>query len=146
MVWVRLELKSRAGAASLDETALDWWYFRMIDKASAKHYSWGSECDGWRLVSDPSLSVIEERMPPGTAEVRHFHRAARQFFYVLRGRLAFEADGREFELAAGQGLEVAPGIPHRVFNRSEADTEFLVVSSPSSQGDRVVVELETEPS
>ena len=59
----------------------------MIDKESAPHYGWGEGCDGWHLVRTPELSVIQERMPPGTSEVRHRHGRARQFFFVLSGRL-----------------------------------------------------------
>jgi hypothetical protein len=42
----------------------------MINKQTARHYVWGNGCDGWHLVCTGSLSIIEERMPPGTAEVR----------------------------------------------------------------------------
>lgn len=82
------------------------------------------------------LSVIEERMPPGAAEIRHRHARARQFFYVLAGRLDIEVDGIVHSLEAGIGLEVAPGVVHQVFNRGGADVDFLVVSQPSSHGDR----------
>ena len=51
----------------------------------AEHYTWGNACGGWHFVNQPSLSVIRERMPPGTAEVRHLHKTARQFFFVLAG-------------------------------------------------------------
>jgi hypothetical protein len=40
----------------------------------AEHYVWGSVCDGWRLLNEADLSVIQERVPPGQGEVRHFHR------------------------------------------------------------------------
>jgi hypothetical protein len=35
-----------------------------ISKHNAEHYIWGDNCDGWRLVKIPDLSVIHERMPP----------------------------------------------------------------------------------
>jgi hypothetical protein len=44
-----------------------------IDIATAEHYVWGDVCDGWHLVKSPSLSVIQERVPPGGAEVKHYH-------------------------------------------------------------------------
>lgn len=50
----------------------------MIDKHRASHYAWGKGCDGWHLVNTPELSVIQERMPAGTAEQRHRHQDARQ--------------------------------------------------------------------
>ncbi len=107
-----------------------------VSISSAEHYTWGDRCDGWHLVDTPELSVIQERMPPRTAEVRHLHRLARQFFYVLRGAVHLEAGGVDHELTAGEGLEVAPGTPHRVANDSQGDAEFIVVSQPHSHGDR----------
>lgn len=112
----------------------------MIDKQTAPHYSWGDGCDGWRLVQTPDLSVIEERMPPGASELRHYHRRATQFFYVLKGTLSIELDEREHELSPGQGLLIAAGQAHQVLNRSAQAAEFLVVSNPPSHGDRVPAE------
>ena len=109
----------------------------MIDRSTAEHYTWGDGCDGWHLVRAAGLSVIEEQMPPGTSEVRHCHRMAHQFFYVLRGVLWVEVEGRESELGPGQGVEVAAGRAHQVGNRSAAAAEFLVFSCPPSHGDRV---------
>ncbi len=108
----------------------------VISIGTAEHYTWGSTCDGWHLVNRPELSVIRERMPPGAAEVRHIHRRSRQFFYVLRGEATLEAAGSDHLLAAGEGLEVPPGTPHQMFNRSRSDAEFIVVSQPHSHGDR----------
>ena len=115
----------------------------MINRETAQHYTWGSGCDGWHLVKTPTLSVIEERMPAGTAEVRHYHRLAGQFFYVLAGTLSMEVNGKELDLAPGQGIQVAAGEAHQVRNRSAADVEFLVVSNPPSHGDRVAAEVAT---
>ena len=112
-----------------------------VSAANATHYTWGSEenpCDGWHLVRTPELSVILERMPPGTSEVRHYHERARQFFFVLEGELTIALEGDEFKLGPQQGVEVAPTVPHRVFNRSPQDARFLVISQPPSHSDRVI--------
>ena len=109
--------------------------------ATAPHYTWGDGCDGWHLVREPGLSVIEERMPPGTAEIRHLHRDARQLFYVLEGVLRIEAAGVVHRLARGAGLHVPPGCAHEVRNDSAADACFLVCSQPPSHGDRVPAPL-----
>src|SRR5258705_7324462 len=110
----------------------------MIDRQNAEHYTWGENCDGWHLVQTSALSVIEERMPPGTSEVRHYHQRAAQFFYVLSGVLSVEVEGREVDLVARQGIEIAAGQKHQVTNRSAEHAEFLVISSPPSRGDRVL--------
>jgi mannose-6-phosphate isomerase-like protein (cupin superfamily) len=112
----------------------------MIDRRTAQHYPWGDGCDGWHLVQTAGLSVIEERMPPGTSEVRHFHGTATQFFYVLEGTLSIELGGEDCELSRGQGVQVDPGQIHFVSNRSTTDAGFLVISSPPSHGDRVLAE------
>jgi mannose-6-phosphate isomerase-like protein (cupin superfamily) len=112
----------------------------ILEKAAAQHYAWGDGCDGWHLVQTMSLSVIQERMPPGTSEVRHYHGKADQFFYVLLGSLSFCLNTKEFELRAGQGVHVTAGEIHQVCNRSASDAEFLVVSNPPSHGDRLLAE------
>ncbi len=110
---------------------------QSISIASAPHYRWGDDCDGWRLVTTPELAIIEERMPAGTSEQRHSHRHARQFFYVLEGELTIEIDGTTHTLRAGSGLEVPPHAPHQAVNSSGAAVRFLVISQPPSHGDRI---------
>lgn len=112
----------------------------VISKEKAQHYTWGGHCDGWHLVKQNNLSVIQEKMPPGTSEVRHFHRESRQFFFVLSGTATLEVDGERHQINAFEGIEVAPGIAHQMMNDSQDDVEFLVVSQPMSHGDRVPIE------
>jgi len=108
-----------------------------IDRDRAEHYRWGGACDGWHLVRDPQLSVIEERMPPATREARHRHARSRQFFFVLAGELTMEVEGTRHRLTTRTGLEIPPGVVHQALNESDADVEFLVVSAPPSHGDRL---------
>lgn len=112
----------------------------MISGKIAEHYTWGAGCDAWHLVKSETLSVIEEAMPPGTSEVRHFHTRSRQFFFVLTGHLTIEVEGQLEELRAHEGLEIAPGGRHRVFNKSDQEVRFLVTSTPPSHGDRIPAE------
>ena len=112
---------------------------------NTEHYRWGQGCDGWHLLAGHDLSVIEERMPPGTAEQRHRHARARQFFYVLEGEAVLELDGAPQRLRRCEGLHVPPGAAHQMRNESGADVRFLVVSSPQSHGDRIVAPLDAAP-
>ena len=113
-----------------------------VSRARARHYQWGQGADGWHLLNHPTLSVIEEVMPPGSAETAHWHTQARQFFYVLEGRLVLLLEEARVELGVGEGLHVAPGQVHQARNESGAETRFLVISSPHSHGDRVDKERE----
>lgn len=83
------------------------------------------------------MSVIEERVPAGSAEVMHYHERARQFFYILggEGRMSFE--DHEIILREGQGLEIPPMVEHQFKNNSQMDVHFLVISVPSTRGDRI---------
>jgi mannose-6-phosphate isomerase-like protein (cupin superfamily) len=105
------------------------------NRKTVEHYKWGHS-DGWRLLDRADLSVIEERMPPGAAEVKHLHRHARQLFYVLQGSIQMEMRGEVLELGAGDAVEVAPGEAHRVRNSSPDDATLIVISAPSTAGDR----------
>jgi mannose-6-phosphate isomerase-like protein (cupin superfamily) len=102
-----------------------------------KHYTWGNNCDGWNLVDTPALSVKMERMPPHTREQEHFHRQARQFFFILKGTAVFETEEGKIVVQTQQGLEIRPGLRHRILNESEEDLEFILSSQPSTANDRI---------
>ena len=108
-------------------------------RETAEHYTWGDSCDGWRLLSRDDLSVIEERVPPGRGEVAHFHTRARQVFYVLAGRITIDLPTESVVVAVGESLEVEPSVTHRVHNPFDTDAIFLVISAPSTLGDRTNV-------
>jgi mannose-6-phosphate isomerase-like protein (cupin superfamily) len=107
-----------------------------VSREDAEHYRWGADCDGWHLVKDNNLSVIEEFMPPGAAELRHHHKQAQQFFYILSGEVLIEIEGRAILVRAGSGIRVLPGLKHQIRNPSSAAVRFLVISQPASHGDR----------
>jgi mannose-6-phosphate isomerase-like protein (cupin superfamily) len=110
----------------------------MITSAeNAEHYTWGSQCDGWHLLRSDSLSVIQERMPPGTAEQLHYHERAQQVFYILSGTATFEVEGEVKTVMPNQSIHIGPKIKHRILNNSNTDLYFLVISEPKSHGDRV---------
>jgi mannose-6-phosphate isomerase-like protein (cupin superfamily) len=107
--------------------------------ANAEHYVWGTSCDGWHLLKHPDLSVIQERVPPGHGEVKHFHSKARQYFLVLKGRASLEFDDGSVIFGSGEGVHVPPGVSHRFSNAGSEVVEFLVISSPTTLGDRTDV-------
>jgi len=105
----------------------------------AEHYIWGDHCDGWHLVKTDTLSVIQEQMPPGTAEEYHFHERAQQLFYILAGQAHFEIEGNTFTVDKGEAIHVLPLQKHAIRNEGRQDLIFLVISEPKSHGDRKTV-------
>jgi len=110
---------------------------KVSDKSNSEKYSWGDCCLGWRLLNCEDLSVIEEEVPAGKFERRHYHIEGRQFFYILSGKAAMEVEGIEYEIAAGQGISIEPGNKHQFKNIYDAPVKFLVVTAPKKAGDRI---------
>ncbi len=112
---------------------------KIVSHENAEHYTWGGVCDGWHLLRSGGLSVIQERVPPGGAEVNHYHERAHQFFFVISGQATLEIQGEKMVLRPQQGVSVPPRVPHRLLNEGEEDLWFLVISAPPAHGDKVVV-------
>ncbi len=103
----------------------------LISIENAEHYLWGEVCDGWHLFKREEMSIIQERVPAGGAEVMHYHEKARQFFYILEGEATMVFEDHEIILTKGQGIEIAPHV--RNINSKinpNVDVHFLVVSVP----------------
>ncbi len=75
-------------------------------------------------------------MPPDTAEEWHVHHRAHQFFYVLEGQATMRMAEEKIVLSAGAGIQVPPGAPHQMANLSSKAVRFLVISAPTTRGDR----------
>jgi len=110
---------------------------RIASKESAEHFDWGKVCSGWHLVQSDNLSVIQERVPSGASEVKHYHQKSEQFFFVLSGTATLEVADHVYQLSANQGFHVPSGVVHQLRNESSTDIEFIVISTPPSHGDRV---------
>jgi mannose-6-phosphate isomerase-like protein (cupin superfamily) len=111
-----------------------------IDLSTARHYTWGEGCDSWVLAEGENLSVKQEKMPPGAKECLHFHERAGQFFYILQGSAEFTLDESAQIIHKGQGIFVPPGTGHFIANTTDEPLEFLVISQPSMENDRVALD------
>lgn len=111
-------------------------------KENSEHYYWGQQCSGWHLVKSEQLSVIEELMPPNTSEKKHFHEHSQQFFRILKGVATFMLEHETVQVPAGQGIHIPPKTKHQIRNDQEENLEFIVISQPTTRGDRIEVESE----
>jgi mannose-6-phosphate isomerase-like protein (cupin superfamily) len=112
---------------------------KIVNTANTEHYNWGNMCEGWHLVKNDGLSIIQEKMPPGTSEVKHYHEKSRQFFYILSGVASIEIQDKTYILHPLDGIEIPPLIPHQMQNNSSGELSFIVVSQPKSHGDRIAI-------
>ena len=110
---------------------------QVVSVSNAEHYKWAQVSDGWHLLKQDDLSVIEELMPPGSFEQLHFHAKARQLFYILSGEAIFTIGESIVSASAGESVHVPATTPHKIINNSKADLRFIVVSAPKAHGDRI---------
>ena len=111
----------------------------VVSKNNSKHYKWGNNCDGWHLVKTDNLSVIQECVPYGSSEIRHFHNKAEQFFYVLSGEATIKVESDLYVIKKNQGIYIPKGTFHQLKNELREDLVFIVTSVPPSHGDRVEI-------
>lgn len=113
---------------------------QVISVSNAPSFKWGQDCSGWWFKNDDNFSVIYESMPVNSSEIKHYHNKIEQFFYCLQGELLIEFDDYECILKAHEGLNINPGVSHKVKNLSKSPVCFLVISSPNLSQDRVDLE------
>lgn len=109
-------------------------------KDNCEHYIWGNNCDSWVLKDTSGLSIKQEKMPSGTSEKLHFHQQASQFFYILKGEALFDVDHERISVKAGESISIEPKTQHYISNNSGEELEFLVISNPSTNNDRIEIE------
>lgn len=108
-----------------------------VHKKNSPHYTWGNNCEGWRLLDSSSLSVIHERMPPVTSEIKHYHQSAQQFFFMLAGTATFYFEDEIVNVSEKEGIHIPAEKIHQVKNETNEAIEFLVISEPSTKNDRI---------
>jgi mannose-6-phosphate isomerase-like protein (cupin superfamily) len=109
------------------------------NKENTKHYFWGNNCESWILMDSENLSIKSEKMPANTCEKMHFHKNSQQFFYILKGKATFFIDEVQFEVGAQNGISIEPLQKHFIENNSSEILEFLVISNPSTNNDRILI-------
>ena len=101
----------------------------------------GSSVDGivWHILGQTytPLQVTESSfawhalLPPGTFVPPHIHPTQDEFIYVFEGRFDLVLDGQSANASAGDLIRLPRGIPHGLFNNSQANITCLFWVSPT---------------
>ena len=93
-------------------------------------------------VSARQLSMNVATIPPGGVAAAHIHVGFEVMLYILQGRVRHEyGPALEFavENQAGDFIFIEPGVPHEVFNLSDAEPVVAVVArSDASEWEHIV--------
>jgi uncharacterized RmlC-like cupin family protein len=82
-------------------------------------------------VSAKQLSMNIATVPPGGVAYAHVHVGFEVMLYILHGRVRHEYGDRcrqSIDNAAGDFIYIEPGVPHEVFNLSDAEPVVAVVA------------------
>ena len=82
------------------------------------------------LAYNPHLMLVRHQFAKGWIGARHSH-PHHQLVYVTRGRIRFEAEGRTWDLRAGDSVVVDGGVEHQA--SALEDSEALDVFTPYRQ-------------
>ena len=101
----------------------------------------GSSVDGkvWHILGQTytPLSLTESSfswhalLPPGTFVPPHIHPTQDEFIYMLEGKFDLLLDGQGANASAGELIRLPQGIPHGLFNHSQANITCLFWVSPT---------------
>jgi uncharacterized RmlC-like cupin family protein len=70
-------------------------------------------------------------LPPGTFVPPHIHPTQDEFIYMLEGQLDLLLDGQSSGAKAGDLIRLPRGIPHGLFNNSQANITCLFWVAPT---------------
>lgn len=101
----------------------------------------GVEAISWNILGQTyvpkSLSADSfswhATLPPGTFVPPHIHPTQDEFIYMLEGRLDLVLDGQEGFASPGDLVRLPRGVPHGLFNKSDATVKCLFWVAPTGR-------------
>lgn len=79
------------------------------------------------LAYNPHLMLVRHHFESGWVGARHSH-PHQQLVYVVQGRIRIEAEGKSWEMQAGDSIVVDGGVEHQA--SALQDSEVLDVFTP----------------
>ena len=72
---------------------------------------------------------------------RHYHKKLTEVYYVLKGSIDVEIDGKTEHLEKGHMIMIFPNTNHKAWKTSKEDAEILVACCPPwAEEDEILVE------
>lgn len=75
-------------------------------------------------------SLAEATLEPGEATTRHYHRAAEEIYFVLKGSGALEVDGDTRHVRPGDAVLIPAGAWHTLENDGSSELRILCSCAP----------------
>jgi mannose-6-phosphate isomerase-like protein (cupin superfamily) len=75
-------------------------------------------------------SLAEATLEPDEVTQRHYHRAAEEIYFVLKGSGRMEVDGDSKMIRPGDAVLIPAGAWHTLENNGNSELRFLCCSAP----------------
>ena len=75
-------------------------------------------------------SLAEATLEPDEATQRHYHRAAEEIYFVLKGAGRMEVDGDSKMIRPGDAVLIPAGAWHMLENNGNSELRFLCSCAP----------------
>ena len=76
------------------------------------------------------MSLAEALLQPGRTTIPHRHLGSEELYHVLSGLGRMRLAGKEYDLAPGDTVRIAPGELHSLANTGEEDLVILCLCTP----------------
>jgi quercetin dioxygenase-like cupin family protein len=80
--------------------------------------------------TDGGLELAEVTQPPGVATPLHRHQREAEVFYVLEGKVDYEAGGTMHHLETGSAMYLPARVPHRFRIVGDRPARILAIVTP----------------
>jgi mannose-6-phosphate isomerase-like protein (cupin superfamily) len=80
-------------------------------------------------------SLAEATLEPDEVTQRHYHRAAEEIYFVLKGSGRMEVDGDSRMIRPGDAVLIPAGAWHTLENNGNSELRFLCCCSPAYSHD-----------
>jgi mannose-6-phosphate isomerase-like protein (cupin superfamily) len=96
------------------------------------------------LLDEPAYKVKRIRVEPGKRLSYQRHKKRSEHWVIVEGRGVVTLDGRDMDVSAGQKVDVAEGVAHRIANSGETPLVFIEIQMGDYFGEDDIERLEDD--
>ncbi|UCG95645.1 MAG: cupin domain-containing protein [archaeon] len=112
---------------------------RKLEDASPREITCGTMRNLTKMEDFEGMDFVQVTISDSTK--RHYHKKLTEAYFVLKGSIEVEIDGKVEKLDKGSLIIIFPNTKHKARKIGEGDAEILVVCCPPwSEEDEILAE------
>ena len=80
--------------------------------------------------TEGTYSVIEAKVFPDGGPIPHIQTREHEGFYILKGEIVFNVEGKEIVAKSGTFVNVPPNVTHSFKNKTDQEAKMLIILAP----------------